>query len=161
MALVIKDCIVNDPSEYEDFVISIIGRESGLLSWFLALIKIDPTTHIKLYLNKIEISQGSFSGNTKITLPYKKISTTYFGLSKPWKLALALTILLLPLYGIGLVIGPLYYFFNKQLELLIVSNSGESYSIAFKRSLIENKNFGPDEGNEIFEMIEKLIQSQN
>ena len=160
MALVIKDCIVNDQSEYNEFVLSIIGRESGLISWFLALIKIDPTTHLTLHLNKIELSQGSFSGNKKISLSYKKISSAYFGITKPWKMALSLTLTLLPVYGLGLIAGPLYYYFNKQLELLIVANSGESYSIAFKRSLIENKNFGNDEGNEILEMIEKLILSQ-
>lgn len=161
MALVIKEWNVNEDAIDEEPLVSITGRQEGILFWLLSLIKIDPTTHLKIYRDKIEISQGSFSGNKKISIPTNQVSSAYFGYTKPWKIALIITLIFLPAFGIGLILGPLYYLFNKQLELAVIATSGHSYAINFKRSVIEGQNIGEEDGHNILDIIEKVIIVQN
>jgi hypothetical protein len=161
MALVIKEWQVNEEAEEHEAIVAISGRQEGLLSWLLSLIKIDPTTILKIYHDKIEISQGSFSGNKKISIPANQVSSAYFGYTKPWKIALIITLALLPVVGIGLILGPLYYLFNKQLELAVIATSGHLYSINFKRSVIEGQNIGEEDGHSILDIIEKIILKKN
>lgn len=157
MALVLKDWEVNLEADAKDAVVFIHGREEGILSWLLSLIKIDPSTTLNIFNNKVELSQGSWEGNRKIVIPIQEICTAYFGYTKPWKKALMLALIFLPVMGLGLIIGPLYYFFNKQLELAVVVNSGNVYSIAFKRSVIEGVNIDEEKGHEILNIVENMI----
>lgn len=161
MALVIKEWLINHEAQEDEAIVSITGRQEGLLSWLLSLVKIDPTTVLKIYHDKIEISQGSFSGNTKISVPANQVSSAYFGYTKPWKYALIITFALLPVVGIGLILGPLYYIFNKQLELAVIATSGHLYSINFKRSVIEGQNIGEQDGHNILDIIENIILVKN
>jgi hypothetical protein len=157
MALVIKEWELSEKSNNNEAIVFIHGREEGILSWLLSLFKIDPSTSLSIFANKIELSQGSWEGNKKIMIPTNQICSAYFGYTKPWKIAVILFFVFLPVIGLGIIIGPLYYFLNKQLELAVVANSGDVYSIAFKRSIIEGINIDEEQGHNILNIIEELI----
>ena len=53
MALVIKQWSATATPDSDGVFIHIAGRESGLLSWLLSLIGVDPTTEITVHENKI------------------------------------------------------------------------------------------------------------
>ena len=79
------------------------------------------------------------------------VCSAFYGFKKPWKHALVLTVLLLPVSSIlyrhvgwpavliALLVGPMYYFLNKSLTVGIVENSSWTGGFAFKRSVIEGK----------------------
>jgi len=162
MALVLKKWTINENSIEDDNLIQISGRESGIISFLLSLIGVDPTTTFVLSKNKIIFARGSWEGYKKIVVPTHNISSCYFGYTKPWKLAIAIGFITMPFLFLGLILGPLYYFLNKQLEIGLVDNSGSTYPIAFKRSVIENIKIDEKEGSRILTLIEKtILESQN
>ena len=124
MALVIKKWSASATADANGNYVHISGRESGLISWLFSLVKIDPTTTIEVKDKIVIFTQGSLEGTEKRVIPIGSVCSTYYGYKKPWKEAVALLLLLLPVFGLGLIVGPLYYFFNKTLTVGIVENSG-------------------------------------
>jgi hypothetical protein len=157
MALVLKEWRVKDSTGPNDPKIVIIGRQAGLFGFLFSLIGIDPTTAIGVYPGFIAFRQGSWSGQTRHVTPHHHVCSTVFGYTKPWKEALLITCLLAPVFGIGLILGPLYYFLNKELSIGFTAMSGNSFGIAFKRSVIEGKSIGEEEGMRIAQMIQAEI----
>lgn len=157
MALVLKKWAVTESSNEHDNIVQIIGRESGIISFLLSLIGVDPTTSFILLKNKIIFTSGSWQGQKRIIVPLNNISSCYFGYTKPWKLAVIIGIITVPVFFLGFILGPLYYFLNKQLEIGLVDNSGSTYPIAFSRSIIENIKIDEKESLRILEIIEKTI----
>ena len=61
-ALVLKAWKVNNkPVDADENYVVISGRRSGLISWFLSLIGIDPTTTIKVGMDRVEFHASSIS----------------------------------------------------------------------------------------------------
>lgn len=157
MALVLKKWHTNENPQSNESKIHIHGREEGLISFAFSIIGIDPTTTFQLSDNKLVFSNGSWEGQKKIIVPISSISSCYFGYTKPWKQALVIGIITMPIFFIGAILGPLYYFLNKQLELGIRDTSGATYALAFKRSVIENVKIDETEGNHVLSIIEKTM----
>jgi hypothetical protein len=72
---------------------------------------------------------------------------------------LVILVLLLPFFGLGLLIGPLYYFLNKTLTVGIVENSGWVGGFSFKRSVIEGQNISEEHANKVIGIIRDRIES--
>jgi hypothetical protein len=158
MALVIKEWKVNESAHGTDHKVMIKGRQEGIFSFLFSLIGIDPTTTMTVDSHNICYQEGSWAGQRRWVIPLSNVTSGYFGYTKPWKVALALTVAFLPVFFLGLIIGPLYYFFNKQLELGFCEASGRVFPFAFKRSLIEGKNIDEKEGQRILSLIQHTIE---
>lgn len=134
------------------------GRASGLLSWLLARFGIDNTTRLRVNRDTIYFEQGSLAGFTQRVLPMSRMSSAYFGYAKPWKEAVVIGLVFLPLFGLGLLLGPLYYIFNKSTTIGVVESSGVVNGIAFKRSFIEGQKISEDDGRRVIGIIRELLE---
>ncbi len=160
MSLVIKKWYAGDEANKEGNFIHLVGREAGLLSWVLSLFKIDPTSEVEIKDNLIKFTSSSLAGQEKRIIPMKSITSAFYRYEKPWKIALFLTVLFMPLFFSGLIIGPLYYILNKNLTVAVVEASGWVGSFSFKRSVIEGQNINEEEAYNVIERIRKLIESK-
>lgn len=160
MSLVIKKWYAgNDANENGDFV-HLVGREAGLLSWLLSVFKIDPTNEVEIKENLIKFTSSSLAGKEHRIIPLNSISSAYYGYEKPWKMALILTLLLMPIFFIGLIVGPLYYVLNKNLTVGVVESSGWVGTFSFKRSVIEGQNINEEDAYKVIEIIRTLIEKK-
>lgn len=110
--------------------------------------------------NLIIFHAGSLAGQEKRIIPIKSVTSAYYGYEKPWKEALAIGLLLAPLFFIGFFVGPLYYFLNKKLTVGVVESSGWVGGFSFKRSVIEGKNIDERNAYEVIDIIRKLIEDK-
>ena len=160
MALVLKKWHASQtPNSNGDYV-HLVGRQAGLLAWLLSTMGIDPTTEVQVKDNMIIFTTSSLSGREKRVIPIKSISSAYYGYEKPWKEALMLTLQLLTFFGLGLIVGPVYYFLNKKLSVGVVEISGWAGGFAFKRSVIEGKNIEEKNAYEVIEIIRSRIEAK-
>ena len=160
MSLVIKKWYASDNANENGDFVHLVGREAGLLSWLLSVFKIDPTSEIEIKDNLIKFTSSSLAGQEKRIIPLNSITSAYYGYEKPWKMALVLTVLLMPAFFIGLIVGPLYYFLNKNLTVGVVEASGWVGSFSFKKSIIEGQNINEEEAYKVIEIIRSLIEAK-
>lgn len=183
-ALVIKEWKAsNQPIDSDGNYVRIIGRSGGLISWILALLKVDPTTSIRVSQDRVEFSSASLSGTEHRMIPIGNVCSTYYGYHKPWKAALLLFFLFgflfnIPgaiasagnnagisimgyLFGIVIAVGIalLYYFLSRTLTLGFVEHSGVISAIKFKRSVIENVDVNEGQARYICEVTQFLIEA--
>lgn len=176
--LVLKEWKANSqPVDAEGNLISITGRQGGLIAWILALLKIDPTTSIKVSADRVEFSCASLSGTEFRMIPILSVCSTYYGYHKPWKAALAIIVVfgfigvqisaatnsapiafLFLLLGIGVAF--VYYFLSRTLTLGFVEHSGVVNGIRFKRSVIEGLEINQTQGNYICRLAQSLIEAK-
>ena len=138
----------------------LVGRQAGLFAWFLSLVGIDPTTEVEIKDNLIVFTAGSLAGKQKRVIPMQSVCSAYYGYEKPWQLALALGVVLFPVFFLGLIVGPLYYFLNKELTVAVVENSSWIGGFSFKRSVIEGQNIDEDKAYEVIDIIRSLIEAK-
>lgn len=161
MALVIKEWKINESARGQEPKVMIKGRQEGVISFCFSLIGIDPTVTMTVDEHNVCYQEGSWAGQRRWVIPVANVTSGYFGYTKPWQTALLLTAVFLPVFFAGLVIGPLYYFFNKQLELGFCEASGRTFPFAFKRSFIEGKNIDEKEGQRILALIQSSIETHH
>jgi len=121
---------------------------------------LSPTTEVRVTSDFLEFQGSSWSGQHTRFIPLRCLTQAIYGYHKPWLTALLLTLLLLPVFFIGLVIGPLYYYLNRQLQVGFVDTSGWSGSFAFKRSVIERKPLDEAAAREVSSLIRELIEKR-
>lgn len=160
MALVLKKWRAEKSANEKGNYVHLVGREAGLFAWLLSLIGIDPTTEIEIKDNLIVFTAGSLSGREKRVIPMNSVCSAYYGYAKPWKEALAIGLLLMPVFFIGLVAGPLYYILNKKLSVGIVESSGWVGGFSFKRSVIEGQNIDESKAYEVIDIVRTLIEAK-
>jgi hypothetical protein len=160
MALVLKKWHASNAVDANGNYVHLVGREAGLFAWFLSVLGIDPTTEVEIRSNLIVFTSGSLSGREKRVIPMKSVCSAYYGYVKPWQTALLLGVVLTPVFFIGLVVGPLYYFLNKKLIVGVVENSGWVGGFSFKRSVIEGKNIQESDAYAVIDVIRGLIEKQ-
>ena len=176
--LVIKEWkAANEPIDADGNYIRITGRQGGLIAWLLALMKVDPTTSIKVSQERVEFSSASLSGTEHRMIPILSVCSTYYGYYKPWKAAVGIFILFafiaaqiagvagsgigaFVVFALGLVISLLYYFLSRTLTLGIVEHSGVISGIKFKRSVIEGVEISPAQGAYICKIVQFLIEAR-
>ena len=165
-AYVVKSWEVNEEVNQQGNFIEIKGRAPGFISWVLALMGIDPTVSINVSDELFTFASGSWSGKFYKTIPLSKISSIYYGYSKPWKEALILFLILgvalgIPTYGVMTVIGGiialLYYFLNKKLTLGVFEIGGGAIGMEIKRSVIEGKKLDETDAEKVGDLIQQLL----
>lgn len=160
MALVIKKWYASRTADQNGNYVHLVGRQAGLFAWILSLIGIDPTTEIEIKEKLIIFTSASLSGKHKRVIPMSSVCSAYYGYIKPWQTALLLGVLLVPFFFVGFIVGPLYYFLNKELTVGVVENSGWSGGFAFKRSVIEGQNIDEDKAYDVIDIIRTLIEAK-
>lgn len=158
MALVIKKWRAEETPDAEGNYVYIHGREEGLLSWLLNVVGIDATTTFRVTDETVIFEQGSLAGYSQRIIPISSLSSSFFGFFKPWREALALGLVLLPVVGLGLIVGPLYYYLNKKLGLGVVEVSGLTSGIEFKRSLIEGQNIDENQSRRVIAILRTVTE---
>jgi hypothetical protein len=149
------------PHDEAGAYVRIVGRAGGFFSWLLAQLGIDPTVSITVLQDKVLFEQGSLSGSVKRVIPMSKMSSTFYGYTKPWKQALVVGIvfglLTFWMLFLGALAGLVYYYLNKTLTLGIVEVSGVVSSIEFKRSVIEGQRIDEPEARGVCDIVESLL----
>jgi hypothetical protein len=159
MALVIKSWSATEAPDADGSYITIVGRQEGLLSWLLSIMGIDATTTLRIDAETVYFEAGSLAGFQQRVIPLANLSSAYFGYTKPWQTALVLGVVLTSFFGLGLIVGPLYYFLNKELSLGVVETSGVLSGIEFKRSVIEGQNINEHESRRVTAIIQRLMMN--
>lgn len=157
MALVIKSWTVTEAPGADGIYVSIVGRQEGILSWLLSVMGIDATTTLRIDRETVYFEAGSLAGFQQRVIPLSSLSSAYFGYAKPWQTALAIGLMLAPVMGLGLIVGPLYYFLNKTLSLGVIENAGVLSGIEFKRSVIEGQNINEQQGRRVCAIVQRLM----
>jgi len=181
-AYVIKSWRAADQPDVDGNYVTIIGRKEGIISWLLALFRIDPIVSISVNATRIEFSEGSLSGTVRRLIPLPSVSSTLYGYYKPWKKALVIFYLLsgitaaLPyssserahspiinlIFGllVGLIVSIIYYLYNRTLSLGFVENSGVVSAIQFKRSFVENKDINDEQARYVCQLVQFFVESR-
>tara|TARA_B100000029_G_C17416679_1_gene902751 strand:- start:158 stop:643 length:486 start_codon:yes stop_codon:yes gene_type:complete len=160
MALVLKKWSANTSKDRRGNYVHIVGRDAGLVSWFMSVIGIDSVSEVEAKDQVILYKESSLAGFTRRIIPFSAVSSTFYGFHKPWREALLVSVLFLPFAGLGLILGPLYYFLNKQLVFGIVEFSGVSSGFAFKRSVIEGQKITEKDAERVIGILRALIEKQ-
>jgi hypothetical protein len=172
------------PIDNENNYVSITGRKSGLVAWLFSLFRIDPVTRIIVGTERVEFSSASLAGTQTRFIPLECLSSTYFGYHKPWKAAAAIVLgfvyigLSIPALdtgfasssatsskffisaAAGLIVGLVYYFFNRTLTLGFTEHSGFVNGIRFKRSFVENKDINERQAASVSIIVQRLIEAK-
>ena len=161
-ALVLKEKTINlDGPCY----IRLVGRKGGLISWLLTLIGINTTSVLEVYADRIEYSHGSLSGCFMEIIPLSKVSNLLCGRLKPviqLYFAIASLYLVYRYHWLFLILTLCFvasYFLKKTTLISVIPHSGSQTSIAFKRSIIENKVISDEEAMEIIKMVSLLVEN--
>lgn len=160
MALVVKKWHASNTPDAAGNFVHLVGRESGLLSWFLSLTGIDPTCEVEIKQDTIVFRVGSLTGQTTRVIPMQSVTSAFYGYEKPWKEAVMIGAVLSPVFGIGLIAGPLYYFLNKTLAVGIVEASSWTGGFAFKRSVIEGQNIDENQAYRLIRIMRTLMEDR-
>jgi hypothetical protein len=163
-SLVLREKVINPEGPC---YVKLVGRKAGLMDWLLTLIGINTTTTLEVFEDRIEYSYGSLSGRVLEVIPLSQVSNLVCGYFKP-VLLLFLAVLSLPLvivtFGVSLILTALlvfFYFFKKSTLISIIPASSSAASVAFKRSLIENKNITEEEAAQIIKLVAELVEKAN
>ena len=165
MALVIKQWNATETADQNGEFVRIHGRQAGLLSFFLSLLGVDPTTTLVVDAKSVRLEQGSLAGFERTVTPLSQIASAGFGYAKPWKKAAIIAVIVgalltfIPIIGwlIGLLVGLAYYFLNKELFIECRDTGSGQSRILFKRSVIEGQNIDERAGERIVAIIEMLL----
>ncbi|MEO7108189.1 MAG: hypothetical protein ABIZ09_17570 [Rhodoferax sp.] len=171
---------IDDKNNY----VNITGRESGLIAWVLSLVGVDPTTTIRVGMDRVEFSSSSLAGTQSRLIPLQSICSTYYGYHKPWKASVGILAIFL-FFGtsiasafaeggsrsggasvflgagvVGFVFAAIYYFLNRTLTLGFVEVSGVISGIHFKRSVIENIDVNEAQAKSVCTIVQRLIEAK-
>lgn len=127
--------------------VRIVGRKAGF---------IDSTTTFEVYRDHIRFTTSNLYGQVTTMIAMQSIANTSTGYFKP-VLYLVLGILLLPLFGLGIILLITYYFRSRTLMISTQDNSGLMTLIAFKPSVIDGMTIGPKDAEKVVAIINKLV----
>jgi len=183
--------VSNLESTQENQFVDIVGRKSGILAWVLSLLGVDPTTTFTATNTGVTFHEGSLSGAALAFIPFQNVSSLSWGYFKPWKLALIVFIpsfiislmfsiwigsniitgrgkeetvigIAIPISVIvGISVSLLYYFLNRLLTVAVTEMAGYTYSIRFKRSIIENVDVNAEQAEQVYKVLRVLLLSAN
>jgi len=174
MALVPKSWYASPTPNTDNEYVSVVARESGLIAWLLALIKIDPTYRMSLSHTRLIYEASSLTGYRRVVVPVDSISSSYFGYHKPWKAAFLIVAIGFavgsaivehaPSVGavvmaLSMVVALLYYFLNKELLIGIRDETGADYELVLKRSVLENQEINEAQMELVTSIVTAVIDS--
>ena len=175
MALVVKKFFVNSTPREDGLYVEIVGRESGLLAWFFALLKLDPNYSLRIFYDKIYYEASSIFGFRKVIMPIDSVSSIYFGTVRPWGKALLWFLIFagaafgaaqmeetnwaIGLAVVGVVIAILVFIFNRQLTIGVSEVTGTSYEMTLMRSVIEGQEISEKKLEEITQIFTAILDA--
>ena len=154
--------------------VRIQGRKSGLMSWLLAQVGVDPSTTLTITKHRVELSEGSLSGRVFHQIPLSAVCNLGAGYSKP--IALFALGIVFAVMGLGclfsggdaVALGFVFllaaaalvvvYYLQKTLTLFFLPPSGTGACLSFKRSVIEGVSVDEREAYEVVELVTSLIE---
>ena len=176
-ALSLKQFKVNPTAKWPEETVHVIGRQSGLLAFFLSLMKIDPITELKCNNTRIEVTEASFFGRQTVTIPHSAVTGIVGGFKKPKLLfylivalvCIGLYSLLIPDVGfiitscclVSSLILAVLYFLSREMGLHVQNGGDNLWGLKFKRSVIENVAVDINKVNETVGVLNaKILDSQ-
>jgi hypothetical protein len=173
--LVVKKFFVSQEPREDGVYVEIIGRQSGLIAWFFALLKIDPTLEMRVRYEKVEYMASSFSGFTRVVLPISSVSSIFFGVVRPWlKSLLWLFIFLIGAYAAaeagstvtvigltitGVLVAILIFVLGRVRSIGFTEMTGDNYTLRLKRSVIEGQEISEAHLSKIAAIIISLLDA--
>lgn len=163
-ALVVKEKFIN---ENGPIYVRIVGRKSGLVSWFLTLIGIDTTTVLQITEDVVQFQNGSLSGNIKEVIPVASISNLGTGYLKPvlYLIYGIVCLIAAPVtFGITLIPCIIFlwkYFMGKTMVVYLIPTSGNPCMISLKRSLIEMQTLTNQEADRVVNILTRLVEKSH
>ena len=155
MGLVVKKWFAEATPREDGAYVEVVARESGLISWLMALLTIDSKYGFRITVDRVYYETTSLFGYRRVIMPIASISSIYFGYSKPWKKALFWLLLFLALgyyagefgetawalgLGVaGVVVAAIVFILNRELLIGVSEHNGGEYPLALKRSVIEGQ----------------------
>jgi hypothetical protein len=153
-ALVLKKFSINKAATGQTALVDIVGRQGGLISWFLTLIGLDTTSSLKVTSTDVSLKDSSLFGQQHSVVAISSISSVHCGYRKPFSyFFLSAVCLLLGLGGAisgggfaaffgGIILAAIFfvgYFLKKTLVIAVVPRGGDrTIGLPFKRSVVEN-----------------------
>lgn len=172
-ALVVKKFFVSPTPREDGVYIEIVGRQSGLIAWLFALLRIDPTLEMRVRYTKVEYLVSNFTGFTRAVLPIESVSSVYFGVSRPWKKAMGWLLFFIflayiaaelgstggavGLLLVGLVVAIWVFVYNRLRLIGFNDVTGETYHLLLKRSVIEGQEISEEKLDEITRIVLALL----
>lgn len=173
--LVVKKFFVSNTPREDGVYIEIVGRQSGLIAWLFALLRIDPTLEMRVRYTKVEYVVSNFTGFTRIVLPIESVSSVFFGVHRPWKKAVGWLLFFvvlaymaaemgstgatLGLLVVGLIIAILVFVFNRLRQIGFTDVTGDDYALVLKRSVIEGQEISESQLDEITRIVLALLDA--
>ena len=161
---VIKEWVASETPNQDGVYVHVSGRKSGLISWFLSLVGIDPIISLVVDRENVRFKEGTWTGFDMVVTPIGKLCSGRYGYVKPfWSSASLVFIglmLLVPSFGISILMilwGLYSYFANKTTKLGVTYLDGSGNEFAFKRSIIEGKNIDEVAAGRIISIIEMIM----
>ena len=158
-----------NPDDEDQIIIE--GRKTGLVQWFLTLLKLGNIYKIHIKKDHINYSAESAAGNSLHLTPIKKIASTSCGYNKPIGLLILSVILtigsltalisgnvasfFLCLLVAGICFAAYVYLKNFFISIETIGSSQLGFS--FKRSFIENVPIDIEKIEEAISHINKLV----
>lgn len=151
-ALILKRFAV-DSSPTANLTVDVSGRAPGLVSWFLTRLGLDPTTTLRCYRDRIEFSEGSWSGQNSRTIPLQSVTSILGGYTKPvgYLIAAVISAVLgiarwswtssdFALYfGLGAaLVFVVFYVLRKEMRLWVQNGGSVEFGLTFRPSVIES-----------------------
>lgn len=170
MALVVKSWKVTSHPAPGEPNVSIVARDSGLLSFVLSMLGIDATATLQVSSRHVFYEKGSLSGFERRFVPLEHVASTLYGRIKPWKktgIFIALSIALGGVLGgavgmllaiVGVALSLLYYFLNRTLTIGVTAVSGHAFELSFSRSVLEGQEVNEAAAENVIRVIEHLIK---
>jgi len=184
MAWVVKSWEASPkPNEKGEYV-RIVGRQEGLVSWFLSLVGIDPTIQMVVTDKNFRLEARTFWGYAKRSIPISRISEVRDGFERPWLTPLifwglgVLTFLfsfsvladeggfigMLGMWFLAAIffgVGFFIYHFWRFLVVGVVGFGGSLAITAFKPSLIEGQSIDASAAERVGVIIQALVDMKS
>jgi hypothetical protein len=173
MALVLKKFHLS-ASETDEPIVEIQGRQSGLIGFFLSILKLDDTTSLTCYKDRIEYKSSSLWGEQSLTIPAAAVTGICGGFKKPlgWLIAAAFLFFMGIISSVSikegggiilvlaLVISLVFiiiYFIKKEMNIGVQNGGDKTYGMTFNRSIIENIDVDSDKVTKAIQTINSVV----
>ena len=173
MALVLKKFHLS-PSGSGERLVEIQGRQAGLIGFFLSILKLDDTTSLICFTDRIEYKSSSLWGEQSLTIPAAAVTGICGGFKKPlgWLIVAAFVffmgitislsgkdggifILFLALViSIGLIV---IYLVKKEMNIGVQNGGDKTHGMMFNRSIVENIDVDSDKVVAAIQIINSVV----